>query len=176
MPISCGTYFMSLLTVVEASKNFNVGRTAIYKAIKKGELTPQLNEAGVQMLDPQDMIRVFGNRNKKPVSTAKNMAVSVDNDELVKELRLQIEELKQDKVFLKQEITSVRRDFDDFKLLIEHQAKTEVTKTAKTEPKLNERSFSEQKKQVHEQVETKPENVQNQHMVTGFLSRLLKLK
>lgn len=167
---------MSLLTVVEASKNFNVGRTAIYKAIKKGELTPQLNEAGVQMLDPQDMIRVFGNRNKKPVSTAKNMAVSVDNDELVKELRLQIEELKQDKVFLKQEITSVRRDFDDFKLLIEHQAKTEVTKTEKTEPKLNESSFSEQKKQVHEQVETKPENVQNQHMVTGFLSRLLKLK
>lgn len=167
---------MSLLTVVEASKNFNVGRTAIYKAIKKGELTPQLNEAGVQMLDPQDMIRVFGNRNKKPVSTAKNMAVSVDNDELVKELRLQIEELKQDKVFLKQEITSVRRDFDDFKLLIEHQAKTEVIKTAKTEPKLNERSFSEQKKQVHEQVETKPENVQNQHTVTGFLSRLLKLK
>lgn len=167
---------MSLLTVVEASKNFNVGRTAIYKAIKKGELTPQLNEAGVQMLDPQDMIRVFGNRNKKPVSTAKNMAVSVDNDELVKELRLQIEELKQDKVFLKQEITSVRRDFDDFKLLIEHQAKTEVTKTEKTEPKLNERSFSEQKKQVDEQVETKPENVQNQHTVTGFLSRLLKLK
>ena len=34
---------MSLLTIVEASKQFNVGRTAIYKAIKKGELTAQIN-------------------------------------------------------------------------------------------------------------------------------------
>jgi predicted ATP-dependent protease len=167
---------MSLLTVVEASKKFNVGRTAIYKAIKKGELTPQLNEAGVQMLDPQDMIRLFGNRNKKSVSTAKNMAVSVDNEELVKELRLQIEELKQDKTFLKQEIASVRRDFDDFKLLIEHKAKTEVTETVETAPKLNESSFEEQKKQSEKQPETKSENVQNQHTVTGFISRLLKLK
>ena len=167
---------MSLLTVVEASKKFNVGRTAIYKAIKKGEITPQLNEAGVQMLDSQDMIRLFGNRNKKSVSTAKKDTVLENNDELVHELRLQIEELKQDKVFLKQEIASVRRDFDDFKLLIEHKAKTEVTETIETVSKLKESSFEEQKKQSGKQSETESENVQNKHTVTGFFSRLLKLK
>lgn len=32
---------MSLLTIVEASKQFKVGRTTIYKAIKRGDLTPQ---------------------------------------------------------------------------------------------------------------------------------------
>ena len=51
---------MSLLTIVEASKQFKVGRTTIYKAIKRGDLTPQKNHDGVQVIDAQDMIRVFG--------------------------------------------------------------------------------------------------------------------
>ncbi|KAA0596839.1 helix-turn-helix domain-containing protein, partial [Escherichia coli] len=106
---------MSLLTIVEASRKFNIGRTTIYKAIKKGEITPQLSELGVQQIDPQDMIRVFGHPGKKAVSGDTKSNVSVNNDDLVRELRLQIEELKQDKSFLKQEIASVRRDFDDFK-------------------------------------------------------------
>ncbi len=104
---------MSGLTILEASKKFNIGRTTIYKAIKRGELTPQLSESGVQMIDPQDMIRLFGSPSKKTVSTNSHSPVSVNNDDLVRELRLQIEELKQDKAFLKQEISSVRRDFDD---------------------------------------------------------------
>ena len=44
---------MSGLTILEASKKFNIGITTIYKAIKRGELTPQLSESGVQMIDPQ---------------------------------------------------------------------------------------------------------------------------
>jgi len=59
---------MSLLTIVEASKQFNVGRTAIYKAIKKGELTAQINHDGTKVVDVQDMIRVFGSSAKKAVS------------------------------------------------------------------------------------------------------------
>ena len=51
---------MSLLTIVEASKQFKVGRTTIYKAIKRGDLTPQKNHDGIQVIDAQDMIRVFG--------------------------------------------------------------------------------------------------------------------
>ena len=58
---------MSLLTIVEASKQFKVGRTTIYKAIKRGDLTPQKNHDGVQVIDAQDMIRVFGS-SKKSVS------------------------------------------------------------------------------------------------------------
>ncbi len=150
---------MSLLTIVEASRKFNIGRTTIYKAIKKGEITPQLSELGVQQIDPQDMIRVFGHPGKKAVSGDAKSNVSVNNDDLVRELRLQIEELKQDKSFLKQEIASVRRDFDDFKLLIEHKPKTEVAETGETVAKQDQSSFGEQKKQAEEQAETQPENL-----------------
>ena len=168
---------MSGLTILEASKKFNIGRTTIYKAIKRGELTPQLSESGVQMIDPQDMIRLFGSPSKKTVSTNSHSPVSVNNDDLVRELRLQIEELKQDKAFLKQEISSVRRDFDDFKLLIEHKAKTEVTETAETVSKQDVSSFGEQKKQAWEQVETPPETYQEQpKKLAVFLNRLLKLR
>ena len=153
---------MSGLTILEASKKFNIGRTTIYKAIKRGELTPQLSESGVQMIDPQDMIRLFGSPSKKTVSVDSNSTVSVNNDDLVRELRLQIEELKQDKAFLKQEISSVRRDFDDFKLLIEHKAKTEVTETAETVSKQDVSSLGEQKKQAWEQVETPLQTHQEQ--------------
>ena len=149
---------MSLLTIVEASRKFNIGRTTIYKAIKKGEITPQLNELGVQQIDPQDMIRVFGHPGKKAVSGDTKSNVSVNNDDLVRELRLQIEELKQDKSFLKQEIASVRRDFDDFKLLIEHKPKTEVAETGETVSKQDQSSFEEQKKQGEKQPETLSQN------------------
>lgn len=168
---------MSVLTILEASKKFNIGRTTIYKAIKRGELTPQLSESGVQMIDPQDMIRLFGSPSKKTVSVDSNSTVSVNNDDLVRELRLQIEELKQDKAFLKQEISSVRRDFDDFKLLIEHKAKTEVTETAETVSKQDVSSFGEQKKQAWEQVETPSQTYQEEpKKLAVFLSRLLKLR
>ena len=42
---------MTLLTIVEASKQFDVGRTAIYKAIKKGELTARINHEGTKVVD-----------------------------------------------------------------------------------------------------------------------------
>ena len=168
---------MSVLTILEASKKFNIGRTTIYKAIKRGERTPQLSESGVQMIDPQDMIRLFGSPSKKTVSTNSHSPVSVNNDDLVRELRLQIEELKQDKAFLKQEISSVRRDFDDFKLLIEHKAKTEVTETAETVSKQDVSSLGEQKKQAWEQVETPLQTHQEQpKKLAVFLNRLLKLR
>lgn len=167
---------MSLLTILEASKKFNIGRTTIYKAIKKGELTPKLSESGVQMLDPQDMVRLFGSSSKKTVSVDSKSNVSVNNDDLVRELRLQIEELKQDKMFLKQEIASVRNDFDDFKLLIEYKVKTDVPETGETVAKQNVSSFEEQKKQDEKQVETKPEIEQNRNMMSKLLSRLSKLR
>lgn len=163
---------MSVLTIVEASKKFNIGRTTIYKAIKRGDLTPQLSETGVQMIDPQDMIRLFGSSSKKTGSEGSKTAVSVNSDELVRELRLQIEELKQDKSFLKQEISSVRRDFDDFKLLIEHQVKAELHETDETVVKQDVSSLGEQKKQDEKQAETPPKD-QEQPIKKGLFSRLV---
>ena len=150
---------MSLLTILEASKQFKVGRTSIYKAIKRGDITPRLNAQNIQVIDAQDMVRVFGGSVPKSVSGNSTPVVSGNNEELVRELREQIQDLKQDKEFLKQEMASIRRDFDDFKLLIEHKAKIEVPETGETVAKQAESSFAEQKKQAEKQTETQPENM-----------------
>lgn len=150
---------MSLLTIVEASKQFNVGRTAIYKAIKKGELTAQINHDGVKVVDAQDMIRIFRPSSKKAVSVSENstQAVSINsenNDDLIRELREQVKELRQDKDFLKQEISSIRKDFDDYKLMITYKGELVPVETAETVSETEENSIEKQKKQPEKQVET----------------------
>ena len=57
---------MAVLTIVEASKQFNVTRPRIYRAIQKGELTTSLNDEGVQVVQVQDIIRLFGHQKQKP--------------------------------------------------------------------------------------------------------------
>ena len=48
---------MSVLTIVEASKQFNVTRPRIYRAIQKGELTTSLNDEGVQVVQVRSSVR-----------------------------------------------------------------------------------------------------------------------
>lgn len=165
---------MSLLTIVEASKQFKVGRTTIYKAIKRGDLTPQKNHDGVQVIDAQDMIRVFGSSKKSvshPVSENSNQPVSGNsgnNEDLLRELREQVKELKQDKEFLKQEISSVRKDFDDYKLMITYKGNLSSVETV---PETIENSFEEQEKQPKEQVETAIDEPKIEEK-KGFFKRL----
>lgn len=164
---------MSLLTIVEASKQFKVGRTTIYKAIKRGDLTPQKNHDGVQVIDAQDMIRVFGS-SKKSVSENSTQPISgnnVNNEDLLRELREQVKELKQDKEFLKQEISSVRKDFEDYKLMISYKGSLSSVETVETVPETVVNSFGEQEKQLNEQLET----AQNESQIEekkGFFKRL----
>ena len=152
---------MSLLTIVDASKQFNVGRTAIYKAIKKGELTAQINHDGIKVVDAQDMIRIFRPSSKKavsdPVSENSTQAVSrnsENNDDLIRELREQVKELRQDKDFLKQEISSIRNDFDDYKLMITYKGDLVPVETAETVSETEENSIEKQKKQPEKQSKT----------------------
>jgi uncharacterized protein YbcI len=152
---------MSLLTIVEASKQFNIGRTSIYKAIKRGDLTPQRNHDGVQVIDAQDMIRIFGSSKKKPVSpiVSENSIQSVsrnseNNDDLIQELREQVKELRQDKDFLKQEISSIRKDFDDYKLMITYKGELVAVETAETVSETDKNSIEKQEKQPEKQLET----------------------
>ena len=165
---------MSLLTILEASKQFKVGRTSIYKAIKRGDITPRLNAQNIQVIDAQDMVRVFGGSVPKSVSGNSTPVVSGNNEELVRELREQIQDLKQDKEFLKQEMASIRRDFDDFKLMIEYKGKSDISETGETVSEQAGNSFGVQEKQQREQVETD----EKQHQKTekkrfGFLRRIL---
>ncbi len=165
---------MSLLTIVEASKQFNVGRTAIYKAIKKGELTAQINHDGIKVVDAQDMIRIFRPSSKKAVSENSTQAVSrnsENNDDLIRELREQVKELRQDKDFLKQEISSIRKDFDDYKLMITYKGELVPVETAETVSETEKNSIEKQKKQPEKQVETAVDEPKSEEK-KGFFKRL----
>ena len=169
---------MSLLTIVEASKQFNVGRTAIYKAIKKGELTAQINQEGKTVVDAQDMIRIFRPSSKKavsdPLSENSTHAVSrnsENNDDLIRELREQVKELRQDKDFLKQEISSIRKDFDDYKLMITYKGELVPVETAETVLETEKNSIEKQKKQPKKQVETAVDEPKSEEK-KGFFKRL----
>ena len=165
---------MSLLTIVEASKQFNVGRTAIYKAIKKGELTAQINHDGIKVVDAQDMIRIFRPSSKKAVSENSTQAVSrnsENNDDLIRELREQVKELRQDKDFLKQEISSIRKDFDDYKLMITYKGELVPVETTETVSETEKNSIEKQKKQPEKQVETTVNEPKSEEK-KGFFKRL----
>ena len=168
---------MSLLTIVEASKQFKVGRTTIYKAIKRGDLTPQKNHDGVQVIDAQDMIRVFGSSKKSvspPISENSTQPVSGNsgnNEDLLRELREQVKELKQDKEFLKQEISSVRKDFDDYKLMITYKGELVPVETTETVLETEKNSIEKQKKQPEKQVETAVDEPKSEEK-KGFFKRL----
>ena len=165
---------MSLLTIVEASKQFNVGRTAIYKAIKKGELTAQINHDGIKVVDAQDMIRIFRPSSKKAVSENSTQAVSrnsENNDDLIRELREQVKELRQDKDFLKQEISSIRKDFDDYKLMITYKGELVPIETTETVSETEKNSIEKQKKQPEKQVETAVDEPKSEEK-KGFFKRL----
>ena len=169
---------MSLLTIVEASKQFNIGRTAIYKSIKKGELTAQINHDGIKVVDAQDMIRIFRPSSKKavsdPVSENSTQAVSrnsENNDDLIRELREQVKELRQDKDFLKQEISSIRKDFDDYKLMITYKGELVPVETAETVSETEKNSIEKQKKQPEKQVETAVDEPKSEEK-KGFFKRL----
>jgi len=123
---------MSVLTIVEAAKQFNVTRPRIYRSIKRGELTTTLSDDGVQLVQVQDMIRLFDNVPKKSVLKDVRSSVFDTDLKLVKLLEEQLKKAEDDKAFLKQQINDLRKDFDEYKLRIEHQSvvelKTDVTR------------------------------------------------
>jgi len=116
---------MAVLTIVEASKQFNVTRPRIYRAIQKGELTTSLNDEGVQVVQVQDIIRLFGHQKQKTVSKAVRNSVPDTDTKLIQLLEEQLKKAEEDKAFLKQQINDLRKDFDDYKLRIEHHPQTE---------------------------------------------------
>ena len=120
-----GKRTMSVLTIVEASKQFNVTRPRIYRAINKGELTTALNDEGVQVVQVQDMVRLFGSQNKKAVPKSVRNSVPDTDSKLVQLLEEQLRKAEEDKTFLKQQINDLRKDFDDYKLRIEHHPNTD---------------------------------------------------
>lgn len=169
---------MSKITIVEAAKQFNVTRPRIYRSIRKGELSTTLSDDGVQLVQVQDMIRLFDNVPQKAVRKTVSNSVSDTDLKLVKLLEEQLKKAEDDKAFLKQQINDLRKDFDDYKLSIEHQSviqpKTDVTgneqvqKTQSLQVEHTEKDTSEQPDPEHKQLEN--ENKPNKK---GLLRRLV---
>lgn len=169
---------MSLLTIVEASKQFNVTRPRIYRAIKKGELTTALNEDGIQVVQVQDMIRLFDNVQKKTVRKVVQDGVSDTDLKLVKLLEEQLKKAEEDKAFLKQQIQDLRSDFDDYKLRIEYQiqAKQDIDPNRNEhDQKTESLQIEHTEKRTGEQPDFEQEQLKDENKVSkkGLLRRLV---
>lgn len=169
---------MSVLTIVEAAKQFNVTRPRIYRSIKRGELTTTLSDDGVQLVQIQDMIRVFDNVQKKPVRKDVSSHVSDTDLKLVKLLEEQLKKAEDDKAFLKQQINDLRQDFDEYKLRIELQSsvepKTDVTRNdhvQKAESLQVEHAIKSQNEQLTSVLEKS--EAENKPIKKGLLRRLV---
>ena len=110
---------MSLLSIVEASKQFNITRLRIYRALEKGTITAQIDADGVKRIDPTDLVRVFGSAKQKKHAPNKSDTIRMEQTETVVEiLREQLKQAQEREQFYKAEIANIRKDFDDYKLLI----------------------------------------------------------
>jgi len=110
---------MSLLTIVEAAKQFNVTRSRIYRAMESGKITAQIDPDGVKRIDPADMVRVFGgNKQKKTVPNKSEAPIAQQSEQVVEILKEQLKQAQEREQFYKAEIANIRKDFDDYKLLI----------------------------------------------------------
>ena len=110
---------MNLLTIVDAAKQFNVTRSRIYRALEKGTITAQIDDEGIKRIDPSDMVRVFGNaKHKKPVANKSDTIRMEQSETVVEILREQLKQAQEREQFYKAEIANIRKDFDDYKLLL----------------------------------------------------------
>ncbi|WP_257220052.1 helix-turn-helix domain-containing protein [Acinetobacter sp. YH12211] len=113
---------MTLLTIVEASKQFGVTRSRIYRAIDRGEITPQVNDDGAKVIDAADMVRVFGTKasTRKTAPNKSDAMPARQSEQIVEILQEQLKQAQEREQFYKAEIANIRKDFDDFKLMITH--------------------------------------------------------
>lgn len=106
---------MTRLTITEAIKQSPIGKTYFYKQyIDTGKITVSVDNSGKKYIDSSEVLRVFGElKGDQVVNVQKQFTVSdtvlpkpVDS-ELVRMLREQIEDLKQDKDFYQSQIASM---------------------------------------------------------------------
>lgn len=152
---------MSLLTIVEAAKQFNVTRSRIYRALESGKLTAQIDQEGIKRIDPADLVRVFGGGKQKRTVPNKSDTMPAQQSELVVELlKEQLKQAAEREQFYKAEIANIRRDFDDYKLLIGMKQNPEIhSPAAVQEEQPEQRSVQENDTSQTEQVIQRNDNV-----------------
>lgn len=123
---------MALLTIVEASKQFKIARSRLYKKINEGELSTQLNESGSKVIQYVDLVRVFGENNLNTSRTSEDSTQVVLEDnkgqplrtdkDIIDLLKEQVSELKKDKAEMARRLDDMSSKHDKLLLLIEHKA------------------------------------------------------
>ena len=106
---------MARLTITEAIKQSPIGKTHFYKQyIDTGKITVGVDNAGKKYIDSSEVLRLFGElKGEQAVSVQEQPAVSDTvrpdpvGSELVRTLREQISDLKQDKEFYQTQIANL---------------------------------------------------------------------
>ena len=115
---------MALLTIVEASKQFKVARSHLYKKINDGELSTQLNENGTKVIQYVDLLRVFGESSTNSLKTTEDKLGQPlrSSEDIIFLLKEQVSELKKDKEEMSKRLDDMSSKHDKLLLLIEHNA------------------------------------------------------
>lgn len=115
----------AILSIQEAANIWGIHRATLYQKITAGLITATLDDNDRKTVQYLDMLRVFGNPKKKlkQQPTADRQENISNHDTVIELLKQQIEMLKKNEQFYKEEITNIRKDFNDYKALIEYREK-----------------------------------------------------
>lgn len=118
----------AILSIQEAANLWGIHRATLYQKINSGLITATLDDNDRKTVQYLDMVRVFGNPKKKlkqqpTVDRQENIS---NSDTVIELLKQQIEMLKKNEEFYKEEIANIRKDFNDYKALIEYKGKQDI--------------------------------------------------
>lgn len=91
------------LTVKQAAKAGWASRPTLYRAIKEGRISFEKNEAGHPVIDPAELVRVFGEPRK---------AESQDKSQESNLAHLKIHEIQLENAVLKEKLAALERERD----------------------------------------------------------------
>lgn len=75
---------MARLTISEASEQFSVGRSTLYRAVSNGKISVH-QENGVKYIDSSEMVRVFSQSGTGGTVPRDNLDTSRDNERIMLE-------------------------------------------------------------------------------------------
>jgi len=119
---------MTKITPTAAAKAWRVGKSTIYKAMNSGELSFETDESQKRVIDPSEMIRVYGEpgkaRDSKKDDSETNERIADLKDALLRQERNQgdyISSLKDQIEAQQKQIESMANAVDRITRLLEHQ-------------------------------------------------------
>lgn len=124
---------MAQLSPTAAAKTWRVGKSTIYKEMNSGSLSYVMDDKGKRVIDPSEMIRVFGEPHKPKnvikTDTSANDRISDLKEALERQDRQQgdyIEALKAQIESQQKQLDAMTDSIDRFTRLLEHKTEQET--------------------------------------------------